>query len=225
MNLLLTKAISAEKEQELFQKGWNLHTTEVLSIQYDEIASLPKATYAVISSSNSLPALEGLVDQLPNLLYCVGEKTSNRLKTMGYGGTLLVYSSMKNLSEALFQMPAGHILFVCGSHYRSELEDQLLQNQGFSLEKVYAYYSVQTFPKLETALYQAVTVMSPRAAESLFKNNHFSGETAFYCIGVLTAEAVRKHGYTQVFYPENPSIEDLLQLITIPIHDKKRFVS
>lgn len=214
MKILITKRSSPEFSALLSRAEILLDFKEVLEIiplpvRYPELSG-----YGVISSANAIISIqENPISSLPEIMFCVGQKSASRLSELGYKGTIHVYSRISQLCKELFCQKPGSIHYFCGVSHRHDLSNAAKAHPEFILKTYFCYKSYQLFPKLSVTDYDAICIFSPRAAESLFERNQFSSDQKYYCIGPVTAETVQSYGYTNITYLNNPSLTEMARTI------------
>ena len=116
---------------------------------------------------------------------------------------------MKKLVADLEGQQLKSILYFCGENHRQELEEALKESMA-KIAKVITHKSKMTFPLVKNN-FDAIFVFSPRAAESLLKNNSFPGQTVFACIGSTTAAYLISRGITNTFTSSYPDSRILIE--------------
>ncbi len=216
MNTLITKKLSSSHLDLIKSWGWHYDSIEALDIAPVEVNSIPQASDAwIISSRNSWHAVKTFIHLAPGIIYCIGTWMSDALKKTGTESEIRSFENMKALVLEVSRQNIRHLLYFCGDHHRDELE-RGLKDRPVTVQKVITHKSKLAFPSLEKS-YDVIFVFSPRSAESLMKNNVFSDETIFACIGPMTAAYLNEHGIVNTFYASYPDSKILLT----EFHDSK----
>ena len=216
MNTLITKKLSSSNLDLIKSWGWHYDVIEALNIAPVEVKSVPQASDAwIISSRNSLHTVQPFSHLAPGAIYCIGNWMSDELKKTGVKSEIKCFENMKALVLGISHQNIRHLVYFCGDHHRDELE-MGLKDRPITIEKVITHESKLAFPSLEKA-YHVIFVFSPRSVESLMKNNVFSDQTIFACIGPMTASYLNEHGIVNTFCASYP---DSKVLIT-EFHDRK----
>jgi uroporphyrinogen-III synthase len=214
MNVLITKKISEENLDLIKSWGWNYELIETLKITLADVTDIPeKADAWIASSRNSFGAIKKFISEAPKEMYCVGDWMKDQIQNLipiAIGTTISVsgFENMKSLAKELSQRNFERVIYFCGDEHRRELEEGL-KNTATSILKVITHKSEMTFPIVKNN-FDAVFVFSPRSAESLLKQNQFSPQTTFACIGSTTAEYLRSLGITNIFVSSYPDTANLL---------------
>jgi uroporphyrinogen-III synthase len=210
MNILLTKRLSQEILDLIKSWGWEYEIVETLKISLVEVNEIPMKSDAwIVSSRNSFAAIKKFAPEAPRYIYCVGEWMKGEVEKLN--GNLLVksFENMKSLATDLVKQNFQNIVYFCGDEHRQELEEGF-KNANTKISKVITHQSEITFPVINKS-FDAVFVFSPRSVESLLKNNKFSQQTTFACIGVTTEDYVRSRGITNTFISSYPDSKKLLE--------------
>lgn len=216
MNTLITKKLSSSNLDLIKSWGWHYDVIEALNIAPVKVKSVPQASDAwIISSRNSWHTVQTFSYLAPGAIYCIGSWMSDELKKIGVKSEIKCFENMKALVLEVSHQNIRHVLYFCGDHHRDELE-MGLKDRPVTIEKVITHESRLTFPILDK-LYDVAFVFSPRAVESLMKNNAFSDQTIFACIGPTTVSYLNEHGIFNTFCPSYPDSKILLT----EFHDSK----
>ena len=210
MNILLTKKLSQEILDLIKSWEWKYEVVETLKITPVEVKEIPANAQAwIVSSRNSIDAVKKFMSNAPQHIYCVGDWSKKEIEKTGAKTTVKSFENMKSLASDLSKQNLKDVVYLCGDEHRQELEEGL-KNTNTKISKVITHQSEMTFPVLKKS-FDAVFVFSPRSAESLLKNNQFSSQVVFACIGSTTADYLRSRGITNIFVSSYPDSKILIE--------------
>jgi len=209
-NILLTKKLSQEQLDLIKSWEWNYEIVETLSISPAEVKGIPLNAGAwIVSRRNSFAAVKKFINEPPNVIYCVGDWTKKEIEKLNTKGNVKSFENMRSLVADLASQNFRSVIYFCGDEHRQELEAGL-KNTGTKISKVITHQSEMTFPVLKKS-FDVVFVFSPRSAESLLKNNQFSSQTVFACIGPTTVDYLHSRGIGNTFVSSYPDSKILIQ--------------
>ncbi len=192
-NILLTKKLSQEHLDLIKSWEWNYEIVETLNISPIEVKEIPLDADAwIVSSRNSFAAVKKFINEPPNAIYCVGDWTKKEIEKLNTTGKIKSFENMRSLVADLASQNFRSVVCFCGDEHRQELEAGL-KNTDTKISKVITHK------------------FSPRSAESLLKNNQFSKQTVFSCIGSTTADYLRSRGGANIFVSSYPDSKILIE--------------
>jgi uroporphyrinogen-III synthase len=209
MNILLTKKLPGHELELVHSWNWSVVTCETLKITLVDVHEIPPSDVWIVSSRNSLSAVKKFIDQAPATIYCIGHWIKEQLTKCGVKSFVKNFESMKQLATELNKQGFQHALYYCGTEHRRELEEGS-KNLSIKISKVFTHQSEMTCPVVD-GNFDVVFIFSPRSAESLLKNNSFTTQTIFACIGVTTASYLGERGVTNIFTASYPDSHILLE--------------
>ena len=209
-NILLTKKLSQEHLDLIKSWEWNYEIVETLSISPIEVKEIPlEADAWIVSSRNSFAVIKKFINEPPNVIYCVGDWTKKEIEKLNTKGKVKSFENMRSLVADLASQNFRSVIYFSGDEHRQELEAGL-KNTSTKISKVITHKSEMTFPVLKKT-FDAVFVFSPRSAESLLKNNQFSKQTVFSCLGSTTADYLRSREVSNIFVSSYPDSKILIE--------------
>ena|SRR5260221_3489985 len=209
MNILLTKKLSQDLLDLIKPWRWDFEMIETLNIVSVEVKEIQRAEIWVVSSRNSFSVVKRFISQAPDAIYCIGNWMREELLKTETVSAIRSFENMKKLVTDLVEQNFKSALYFCGEEHRPELEEGL-KDLDTKIHKVITHQSQMTYPIVKNT-FDAVFVFSPRSAESLLKNNSFSSQTIFACIGSTTASYLNTRGITNTFVPSYPDSRILLE--------------
>ena len=209
MHVLSTKKLSRSDLDLIQAWGWTVETIETLRITPVEVNEIPKTEVWVVSSRNSIGALQKFINLAAEHIYCVGNWMKDELLKTGTKSVIRSFENMTKLATDLAEQEFNSVLYFCGDEHRQEL-DEVLKNSASKISKAITHKSEMTFPVTKNS-FDAVFVFSPRSAESLLKHNVFNKQTVFASIGATTAKYLNSRGIANTFTPSYPDTRILLQ--------------
>ena len=126
------------------------------------------------------------------------------------------YPDSESIAKAL--NPNESYIFFAGEHRMPFIEQYASENK-IDLTMVTAYQTVLREPVIDPTIdYDGVVALSPRSIRSLLKNNahllNSNPHLPMYCLGLETAIAGWKHGFRNIFFPnDGPKIQSLLDIL------------
>lgn len=102
------------------------------------------------------------------------------------------------------------VTHICGNLRRNELREKL-NNSGIEVQEIIAYSTIST-PVIIDQNYDAIFFFSPSAVDSFLSLNGLRSVPCF-CIGKTTSKYAAGKGYQEIFAPESPSEEALIECI------------
>jgi len=163
----------------------------------------------IVSSRNSFAAVKKFLGEAPQRIYCVGVWMKNEIEKLNVKVSVKSFENMSVLASDLAKENFREVIYFCGREHRQELEKGL-KGTTMKITKVITHESEMAFPVVKKS-FDAVFVFSPRSAESLLKNNTFSAQTMFACIGSTTAEYLHHCGIKNTFVSSYPDSSILLK--------------
>ncbi|MFT3675265.1 MAG: uroporphyrinogen-III synthase [Chitinophagaceae bacterium] len=109
------------------------------------------------------------------------------------------------------------VSFICGNRRRNDLP-YILKKHNIDVQEV-EIYSTQLCPRRITDHYEAVAFFSPSAAEAFFQANILRAHVPCFCIGQVTAAAVKEFTSNPIIAADTPSQEALLQTVIRHFHE------
>jgi uroporphyrinogen-III synthase len=210
MNILLTKKLAQDQLDLIQSWGWSYETVETLKITSVEVKEIPvKADAWIVSSRNSFSGVEKFIEEGPQQMYCVGGWVKKEVERWSSKISVKSFESIKSLTTDLVKQNFQNVIYFCGEEHRQELEEEL-HNTNTKITKLITHKSEMIFPVTKNS-FDAVFVFSPRSAESLLKENQFSSQTVFACIGATTENYLHNRGIENTFVPSFPESKILLE--------------
>jgi len=179
-------------------------------IEHAAVLELP----VIFSSANAVEAVLQYLDEAPLWrIYCVGRKTAGLVKAYFPASELAaVANSASELADIILeQEEPAEILFFCGDLRRDELPDKLKRN-GWELSEIQVYQTTK-LPHPVPGNFAAVLFFSPSGVESYFSMNKIAPSIPLFAIGETTANAIRKNADNEILLPEQPSVEEMMELL------------
>ncbi|UOQ86178.1 uroporphyrinogen-III synthase [Gracilibacillus salinarum] len=152
----------------------------------------------------------------------VGEKTAQLLEEYGYRVDFVpsIFAGSTMVREFREIVSSCHIALLCGSNARREIPEQL-QQQGLSFEKIVIYRTMknkEVIPLLQEKATEmnAVFFTSPSTVNTFHQFlaasllEQVKKNVTAVAIGSTTSEALEKHGFQQIIYPETFTIENMV---------------
>lgn len=179
--------------------------------------------YLVFTSANAVKAfIQNITEyDLPmpeRRVFCLQGDTLCALSP--YPG-LQVTGTAKNavsLANLITQQEAVKaVSFICGNRRRNDLP-YILKKHNIEVQEV-EIYSTQLCPRRITDSYEAVAFFSPSAAEAFFQANILRPHVPCFCIGQVTAAAVKEFTSNPIIAADTPSQEALLQTVIRHFHE------
>lgn len=179
--------------------------------------------YLVFTSANAVRAFVQNITEydLPmpeRQVFCLQGDTLCALSpypTLHVTGTAKNAVSLANLITQ--QAGVTAVSFVCGSRRRNDLP-YILKKHNIGVQEV-EIYSTQLCPRRIAGTYEAVAFFSPSAAEAFFQANILRPHIPCFCIGQVTAAAVKEFTSNPVIASDTPSQEALLQTVIRHFHE------
>lgn len=193
-----------------------IRTTPLISPRQAQ-ALLHLHPYLVFTSANAVRAfVQNLTEyDLPvpeRRVFCLQGDTLCALSpypNLQVSGTAKNAVALANLITQ--QNGINAVSFICGNRRRNDLP-YILKKQHIDVQEV-EIYSTQLCPRRITDSYEAVAFFSPSAAEAFFQANILRPHIPCFCIGQVTAAAVKEFTSNPVIAADTPSQEALLQTV------------
>lgn len=121
-------------------------------------ADIPRDGEIVLSSANALPQI---VPHHGRIVWCVGEKTTERVKSAGFDARFAGHSASE-LVQRLSKLPPRRLVYVRGTHSRGDISD-LLTKAGHDVRPVIVYdqSEVDWTPAIKERLATASAIIAP----------------------------------------------------------------
>ena len=210
MNLLITKTLPADQLDMVRSFGWTYDVIIALEITIAAVDSIPSGSDAwIISSRNSMQAVEKFKDLAPDIIYVVGEWLHEKIKALLANAKVRSYPNMKALTDELSKASIQSVLYFCADNHREDL-DKGLAGSSVTISKVITHHSRETNPVLSKN-YDVVLMFSPRSAKSLLTYNNFESRVLLACIGQTTEWFLHVNGFKNTFCASKPDSGILLK--------------
>lgn len=219
ISVLLTKKLAPEKVSAFGVGRFVVYQENFIEIEPLAVEHIKEADYNIITSSSAVESLQKSEDYKKirqKKVFCVGEKTEEKLRSLGFEviertdyARELALKIVSNYSDNSFN-------FFCGNLRSNEIPKALMENKiEFYQREV---YKTKIVPHKIEQKVDAVLFFSPSAVQSYLQCNSLYGKQCF-CIGNTTGEFLKK--YTQnVFISKKPTIEDTIRRC-VEVMDKK----
>ncbi len=152
---------------------------------------------------------------------CIGQKTYKCLRNEGLIPNLWADSADQLLEKILRTWPPQPVLYVCGSQRREVIPGGLLR-AGFSYQELQVYTTTLLSPEIAWQEAMGIVFFSPSGVSSYCTRNTIPAEARVWAIGPTTAEALMQQKIQNVYVPDKPVpetlLEDILQYATSPGH-------
>lgn len=202
---------------------------EFHALQFD-LEPLRSAQAIIVTSGNSLRALQetcGVKDIVSIPLYCVGEETAKRARSLGFQNLVAIADTAealagKIISSARKDEPLVHIT---GEHQAFDLADALAR-EGFCVQSVRVYsmeacgeFSASVDAMLKAGEIDGVILMSPRTADIYVSLCHRHGNLncaktlSYFCLSGNVAAKLASFEPDRVLVSRKPNKEALLDLL------------
>lgn len=189
VNILSTKILSSQQLNLLNNAQFNVEMYNAISIEKLPFEYSGQIENAIVTSQNIAQIIIDTHIQIKSV-FCVGEKTSNLLKSQNYN---VVKTARKAsvLAEFLVKYHKNDsFLFLCGNIRRNELPDVMTENEINFKEKI--MYKTTLNSQVFSKSFEGVLFFSPSGIQSYIQENSLKNKTAF-CIGNTTANEAKKH--------------------------------
>ena len=189
VELLSTRRLDASAYAELTEAGIGCTAHDFVDIVPREGVNIERRGETVlVSSQNALHALDWKGVQVR----CVGEKTSEKLRSRG-AKVLSVHSGAASMSEHAVALGEA-CSFVCGSTRMSTVEDTFARS-GVSLEVVEVYDTLHASRRMDGP-WAGVLFFSPSGVRSYHASN--AQLPPSICIGATTGAVAQSFGHPVV---------------------------
>ena len=201
---------------------------EFHTLAFDK-AALRNANAIVITSGNTLRAIEGAAKQIADIpVYCFGEETARRARTMGFQELLSIADTAEQLASRIIATArkGEPIIQLTGEHQAYDLAVALAQ-EGLSIQTL-PVYSMEARRELSPSVdamlrageLDGVILMSPRTAGIYVSlcHRHAIGDCAkrpiYLCISENVAAKLASIEPNHVRVPMKPNRKALLNLLS-----------
>ena len=232
MHILLTRPLEDCSEMILKFKslGHQVSHLPLISIEpvsYREI-NFSEYKSIIFTSTNAVKFLNLKNIDKKLLCFCVGNATEKKARSVGFQNVISAEGNVKNLKELVlqnFDQKDGKLIYVSGELISVDL-DQLLLREGYKIERVVNYKTIQNqkfddnfVNKLKLKMPDIVYVYSQNSAMSFlnFIQNYqlekLWMETNLMCIGEKTSAILNKIKWKKIFLFNSGEEEFLLYKI------------
>ena len=155
------------------------------------------------------------------------EKINSSQKYRGYCLKGATYEAVKKIScieivatavdasslarEIIADKTVRELSFICGNVRRDELPD-ILRRYDVSVEEMIVYETRPAGYPVKNA-YKAILFFSPSAVDSFFQSNILAPRIPSFCLGEMTAAAVRQHTGNPIIIAADTSQESMLDAL------------
>ena len=218
MHILLTRPI--EDCKDLIIKFKNLgHVVShmpVIKIEklYYEIKKVSEFKAIIFTSANAIKYFDKKLIDKKILIFCVGEATERKVRSIGFQNIISAEGNVNNLKELIiqnFEPSSGKMLYVSGETISNEL-DKDLSSHGYTVERIITY-SAQFIENLDENFIQSlkknipdiVYIYSANSAASflrLIKNYDIGNlwmNTNLMCISEKTSSVLNEIKWKKIF--------------------------
>lgn len=185
-------------------------------------ALLQLHSYLVFTSANAVKAFSQNITEydLPVPAHHVFCLQGDTLAALSPYPSLQVIGTAKNavaLANLITQQETVKaVSFICGNRRRNDLP-YILKKHSIDVQEV-EIYSTLLCPHRVADAYEAVAFFSPSAAEAFFQANILRPHIPCFCIGQVTAAAVKEFTSNPIIASDTPSQEALLQTVIHHFH-------
>lgn len=162
----------------------------------------------IVTSKNSAKAIKDI--ELNGQFFVVGKSTAAEL----YGQNrkiAFISNYAEDLLERMLETDIKKYIFFKGNLSLPTLPEVLHKN-SIEVVDIECYKTILTPQKVQD-IYNGIVFMSPSAVESFTQKNNLPQDIPIFTSGETTAQAVKKMGDYKIYYPEESSIEKLMDLI------------
>ena len=218
MHILLTRPI--EDCKDLIIKFKNLgHVVShmpVIKIEklYYEIKKVSEFKAIIFTSANAIKYFDTKPIDKKILIFCVGEATERKVRSIGFQNIISAEGNVNNLKELIiqnFEPSSGKMLYVSGETISNEL-DKDLSTHGYTVERIITY-SAKFIENLDENFIQSlkknipdiVYIYSANSAASflrLIKNYDIGNlwmNTNLMCISEKTSSVLNEIKWKKIF--------------------------
>jgi uroporphyrinogen-III synthase len=223
IDILSTRELNEELLALAAAKGIRIEVSPFIRIEPVESVELQQEVEAVMimnatvvfTSANAVEAVYGYLSDVEPIwdIYCIGHATSDLVREyFPFSRLAGEADSATELADVILEEAEGEeIIFFCGDRRRDELPEKL-RHARFDVDEIVVYQTITTPHKIKKH-YHAVMFYSPSGAESFFEMNRLPPGTPLFAIGETTAAAIRKRCDNLVLTPDEPSKEEMVNLV------------
>ena len=228
MHILFTRPLEDCSEMIIkFQSlGHQVSHLPLLSIEKVKHPEIKFNNYKIIifTSKNAIKFLDVSVIDKKILCFCVGSKTEEKARSLGFQNVISAEGNVSNLKELIiqnFNKNSGKLIYVSGELISFDL-DKLLIKEGYSLDRIVNYrtkhiqkYDENFVGQLKFSIPDIVYIYSQNSALSFLnfiKNYRLESlwmNTNLMCIGEKTSSILNEIKWKKIFL-FNPGEEEFL---------------
>ena len=218
MHILLTRPIEDCKDLMIKFKNLghvvsHMPVIKIEKLNY-EIKKVSEFKAIIFTSANAIKYFETKLIDKKILIFCVGEATERKVRSIGFQNIISAEGNVNNLKELIiqnFEPSSGKMLYVSGETISNEL-DKDLSTHGYTVERIITY-SAKFIENLDENFIQSlkknipniVYIHSANSAASflrLIKNYDIGNlwmNTNLMCISEKTSSVLNEIKWKKIF--------------------------
>ena len=218
MHILLTRPIEDCKDLMIKFKNLghvvsHMPVIKIEKLNY-EIKKVSEFKAIIFTSANAIKYFDTKLIDKKILIFCVGEATERKVRSIGFQNIISAEGNVNNLKELIiqnFEPSSGKMLYVSGETISNEL-DKDLSHHGYTVERIITY-SAQFIENLDENFIQSlkknipdiVYIYSANSAASflrLIKNYDIGNlwmNTNLMCISEKTSSVLNEIKWKKIF--------------------------
>jgi uroporphyrinogen-III synthase len=170
--------------------------------------------YIVFTSKNAVQIVVNELNGIkpPWKIFCIDAATKELVGNhFGTDAIIATAPYGAQLAEEILKYKIEELIFFCGNQRREELPT-ILKEAGIKLKELVVYNTIATPQKIDEN-YDAIAFFSPSAVNSFFEANENNINATLFAIGRTTENAIKEHTKKEVFLPDRPGTDQLIETI------------
>lgn len=219
MKALITKSLSLKQTNLLASIGLSYDCLPFMTyrassneVEVNQLLKQTKEVTWVFTSRRAVKAIQAYLKNktAPNQILTVGKQAASLLNHLNF---MVNYAgkTSEDLLDFFEKKPTKNLNYFRGRYHRNTIPAYCKANNINYLD-VECYYALKNDLKIDINHYNSIWIFSPINAKIAAEIDKINLKIPVYCIGPVTETALQQAGFKNIFTPETPSFENVVNL-------------
>jgi len=219
MKALITKSLSLKQTNLLASEGINYNCLPFMAYRasnndlvVNQLLKQTNKTTWVFTSRRAVKAIQALLKNkiVPSQILTVGQQAADLLNHLGYKVDYVGKTS-EDLLDFFSKNTTQALNYFRGRYHRNTIPTYCKTND-IDYKGVECYYAIKNNFEIEITQYNSIWIFSPINAKIASEIKNIDRNMPVYCIGPVTETALQQAGFKNIFTPETPTFENVVNL-------------